>query len=499
MRRGRVVPALLVVLTAATGGAALAVGCSAVGEGSEFTSTTGTTDTGGGGPGAGGSGGEAGGGIIIEPPQDGGTDAPPDVYINPCGSECGPTELCDPDHLGLDDDCDGEVDEDCSCIGGQAHFCFKGDPSFRGQPGCFDGSQSCTENGDWGPCVGGVHATEQCAEQSTVGCHPIQAVPFQNVDLKPGTGTFSSNAVTETWSVACPAGVNPCPVPSGASPADDYKPLQSGEYTVTYTKTVSGGPSESCTYPLFVGSRGLRVELEWRNDSAPYGADIDLHLHQPNNTQPWAVSGAPQDCGYGNCTLSSLSDSDAPHWFPTTGSPPDPVAWYEDPVLEQNTCYYAPRGVGTAWQARGEGCYNPRLDLDNISCTPSVTDPSASNFCAPENINVDFPPQDQWFRIGVHYFSGSQNIRPRLKVYCNGALAADLGPSGFYDPEMPLIFPASGGGSLYWLAADVRFQTNECSNTCDVRPLYMDAVSRQPYLTNRSTVESNFGPPYPSP
>src|SRR6185436_8019298 len=96
-------------------------------------------------------------------------------------------------HKGLDDNCNGIVDEGCTCMGGQAQSCFKGDPSYFGAPGCFPGTQSCTENGTWGPCIGGNHATENCAMMA-LGCHPIQAAPFATVSLGDGTGDFDDNA-----------------------------------------------------------------------------------------------------------------------------------------------------------------------------------------------------------------------------------------------------------------------------------------------------------------
>ena len=34
---------------------------------------------------------------------------------------------------------------------------------------------------------------------------------------------------------------------------------RSGEYTVTYTKTLADMSTEECSYPLFVGAPGLRV------------------------------------------------------------------------------------------------------------------------------------------------------------------------------------------------------------------------------------------------
>ncbi|MEZ4315222.1 MAG: hypothetical protein R3F14_44975, partial [Polyangiaceae bacterium] len=302
MRRRRIALLCFSAVSAIALGAAVPVGCSA----------TNNTTEGTGGDGAGGTtGGQAGTGATMTTTSqttgeggildiDGGSDAPEDVMMNPCGTQCGDEELCDPDHIGLDDDCDGQVDEVCDCAAGQAHACFKGDPSYQGSPGCYPGTMKCTENGQWGPCLGGVHATEdqKCYINDTNACHPISAVPFQDVNLKDGTGNFSVDAVpgSEVWTVTCPQGVDPCPQVSGVAPSDDFKPLQSGEYTVTYTKELSGGGTAECTYPLFVGAPGLRVELEWEHDLGSDGVDLDLHVHQPNNTQPWSIDGANQDC-----------------------------------------------------------------------------------------------------------------------------------------------------------------------------------------------------------
>jgi hypothetical protein len=502
MRRHPLARVLLALLLAAAAGAAAAAGCSAAGERNEFDDGGGggatTTTTSGGGSGMGGEG-----GTILNIP-DAGADATADVPMNPCGSECGPDELCDEAHTGLDDDCDGIVDEGCPCpTAGAAHFCFKGDPSYHNTPGCYDGTQTCTENGVWGPCIGGVHADENCFENNVTGCHPISAVPFQDVNLKDGTGNFSIDAVpgTEVWTVTCPPGVNPCPAVTGVSPPDDFKPLQSGEYTVTYTKGLQGGGMDSCTYPLFIGAKGLRVELEWEHDLGDTGVDLDLHLHQPSNTAPWAIGGSPVDCGFANCTVFSSNNLT---WFPVGNVPPDPVNWYLDPVFEKNTCFYAPRGAGQAWQDNGMGCHNPRLDIDNITCDPAVVDSTSYEFCAPENINVDFPPIGEWFRIGVHYYSNhglGYTVHPRVKIYCDGALAADLGSVGYYTPEAPVAFPASagdfGGNRLFWMVADVAFEDDECgAKTCKVQPLYFDGM-KSPYFVTTTSAESSFGPPYP--
>jgi hypothetical protein len=502
-RRRRALLVLPVLATAA------AAACSAT-EDTEEPSDSSTGSSAGGGGSSSSAGGNGAGGELIDPGTGGSGGS---VIPNPCGTGCGDEELCDEDHLGFDDNCDGQVDEICDCGPGQAHFCFKGDSSYHGKPGCFDGTQKCTELGIWGECNGGVHATETCYASDNTLCHAISAIPFQFIDLKTGTGSFSANALpgTEIWKVSCPMGVDPCPSVSGVNPPDDFQALQSGQYTVTYTKTVSGGATESCEYPLFVGARGLRVELEWEHDLGDTGVDLDLHLHEPMNTQPWNFSGgAKQDCMYSNCVVGAFagSNSAAPSWFDNSATAPDPVNWYLDPVLENNSCYFAPRGVGQEWKDLGLGCHSPRLDLDNISCDPTVTDVDADDFCAPENINIDFPPKQKWMRIGVHYYSNhglSYAVHPRIKVYCDGQLAADLGEHGYFDPEAPVYFdPAFGsddlsGNRIFWAVADVAFlEKDECSTVpCVVTPLYGDDALKTPLLTYTSNAESSVGPAYP--
>lgn len=518
MRSRRRAHPFLFVLFITACGAGAAASCSATDKPNEFTSgsggegpsgSTSTTSSGAGGSGEASASSGEGGGITL--PDAGSPDAEADVITNPCGTQCGDKELCDEDHVGLDDDCDNQVDEDCPCAAGQAHACFKGDPSYHGAKGCFDGSMKCTENGAWGPCLGGVHVENACYANDTKQCHVITASPFQDVNLKEGTGDFSLNADpgSEAWTVACPTGVDPCPGVSGMGPADDFKPLQSGEYTVTYTKSVQGAP-ETCSYPLIVGAPGLRVELQWEHNLGGDGVDLDLHVHKPNDLAPWSINGAEQDCGWGNCVIADFVNIsfDTPFWFNPANMAPDPVNWYLDPIFERNTCYFAPRGVGDEWQDEGQGCHNPRLDLDNITCDPAVVDPNNGEFCAPENINVDFPPKNEWTRIAVHYYGNHgkpYDVHPVVKVFCNGALAAELGPTGYYDPEAPIAFaPYEGEGfgedNRFWLVAEVAFKESKCGSVgCVVKPIYSDPTTRTPFLTYGNIAESNVGPAYPPP
>jgi hypothetical protein len=495
-------------LLGATAAYGVTAGCSASNNGSELPAgaSTGTTSvTGGGGAGAfgayGGAGGVLFGGNGGSGATSGGTGG---GQVDPCASECGPVELCDGIHAGIDDNCNGVVDEGCPCATGMVESCFKGDPAYADKPGCFPGTQHCTEFGLWGECIGGVHATDHCY-QAQQGCHAITAYPFQTVNLKDGTGNFSDDAQSEHWTVDCPPGVSPCPAVTGSSPADDFQPLQSGEYTVHYTKQTANGV-DSCDYPLFVGAPGLRVELEWEHDLGGTGVDLDLHMHKPQNTQPWkANGGSAVDCAYDNCTVDSLNplipNPFGPEWFNGV-APPDPVSWYLDPVFEKNTCYFAPRGRGADWQAMGAGCHNPRLDLDNIICDPAVLDVNDANFCAPENVNIDYPPANQWIRVGVHYYwnhGQTYDVHPRIRIFCNAELMAELGPQGYAEPVT--FTPADGpdpSTNLFWVVADVRFLDDPCvSQKCEVQTIYQDANLHTAWLTHVPQAHASFAPPYP--
>jgi hypothetical protein len=150
------------------------------------------------------------------------------------------------------------------------------------------------------------------------------------------------------------------------------------------------------------------------------------------------------------------------------------------------------------------GCHNPRLDLDNITCDPTATDPNDYDFCAAENVNIDFPPIGEWIRIGVHYYSSHSlgyDVHPRIKIFCDGALGAELGPGGY---NAPVTFTpsdgASFGGNKFWLVADVAFTQGQCQTQgCTVRPLYADPNQLTPLNTTDTNAESTYGPPYPPP
>ncbi len=76
------------------------------------------------------------------------------------------TEVCN----GLDDNCDGAVDEGCDCTQpGQTRAC--GGPAGLAQP-CKQGTQSCGANGQWSTCEGAVLPTaELCGDGIDNDCN----------------------------------------------------------------------------------------------------------------------------------------------------------------------------------------------------------------------------------------------------------------------------------------------------------------------------------------
>lgn len=78
-----------------------------------------------------------------------------------CTAALPKTEVCDA--IGMDEDCDGQVNEGCACIFGTIQFCRAGIVDSQGNPKtCGRGTQECSLQGTWGQCVFFGTTTEVC-------------------------------------------------------------------------------------------------------------------------------------------------------------------------------------------------------------------------------------------------------------------------------------------------------------------------------------------------
>ncbi len=387
---------------------------------------------------------------------------------NGCTGDPGDTEsACD----GADDDCDGQVDDGCSCTPGTVQACFRGPPGKRGVGACEDGQQTCMGSGDvsiWGPCQGGIiPGAEACdtLDNDCNGCmddNPAcceveldcpgpgdmpDGQPFTDYVID-GTMFYAGAAISWTWTVVG----GPCDQlldsTSGNVSYDlsgentdtlTFTPTLSGDYTVTVTIMTAGGPN-SCTIIVHIRGPGLRFELCW-DETGATGADLDLHVHKNGTTTPWFTTNPnnnnnvnPEDCYYINCTAQSFYCTLFPLFCPT-----DQVNWGasypNSPIAE---CSGSP--LGANWTSYG-GCHNPRLDVDNID-TAGI----------PENVNVDVPLDGATYRAMVHYWGGSVTTHPLVNVYCGGVLKASYGAA----PQVPGFTAGGGfGEGPMWRVTDV--------------------------------------------
>jgi hypothetical protein len=414
------------------------------------------------------------------------------LSCTPVERGCGPMEICDD---GLDNECDGLVDDGCGCEPGTVQTCFVGPPGSRNVGACRDGTQRCESDGEfgsWGPCTGIRPSPETCdgLDNDCNGCAdeheccavelvcpgpgdprvPDMARPFEEITID-GTEIYSGPVASWSWAVRG----GPCddilPVPTytaGSMTGETFTftASLSGDYTVSMTVRTPSGETLSCTFVVHVAGEGLRVELCWRPPGLGF-SDLDLYLHEPDTMGPWytgvgsvvapgVTSG--NSCNWANCAPGLRSTLPREDW----GLAASPLT----------ACELGPAGPG--WRGVGS-CPNPRIDIDGHG---SEFEPLHGYT---ENINVDNPRDGQTFRIMVHDCSGPPTT-PILNIYCGGFLRGTLG-------AIPDLVPLPGGtgcatSDTVWRAADVTVHVDAAGVTtgCDVAPIH-DGAGDFPYLT----------------
>lgn len=423
--------------------------------------------------------------------------------VDPCTlGPCGAEERCGPPREngmpgsgnGVDDNCDGRVDEGCPCVPGEARACFNAAPDRRGIGACRDGMMVCTELGAWqgNECNGATLPAEEtcngrdddcdgatdeglamCASAlvcpASVAVNPLAELRVDGRAIDPMARGFA-------WRLECPAGLDPCP--AIAAPTADALAVtlvRAGRYVAEVDVTRAGGAVERCRFPVYVQGRGLRIELDWDRKGgvgAP-GADIDLHVapidRRRAQTARWFTA---DDC-----------------YFQTCKAPGGTVVWSVGmtdtrfaPTMGAGLCENSPPPFGEAWRTSGR-CWNPRLDVDTITCDPALRDSRDPRYCFPENISVDEPPEGVVFRAMVNYYrdqglctdgdATNDVVHPVVAFHCGGITRAVVGSVD--DGLVPMRCqdnPSVGSGNFSWIAADVRVFTNACGvRDCEVTPL----------------------------
>lgn len=222
----------------------------------------------------------------------------------------------------------------------------------------------------------------------------------------------------------------------------------SGDYLVTGAFDLDGQHYE-CTVRVQVRAPGIRAEACW----TPMPNDVDLHFARLQNTSNCTATGHGW---FDTCRGDERADDcyyNSSSGCPGFGSNPSPWGYTRSATT---ACH----GWGSRRGALAS-CDNPRLDRDNISCTPAIKNPNALTFCGPENINLDNPKNGERFAVGLHAYSISGQVRSHVNIYCNGERRLSLG----YDPNTGQNFPvftksgADDGGD-FWEVATIQAQVD---------------------------------------
>jgi hypothetical protein len=404
------------------------------------------------------------------------------------------SELCN----GVDDNCNGVVDEGCNCFPGATRACYGGPPATRLIGICRDGMQSCISGAggvgaDWGTCTGWTGpATEicdgsdndcdtfldegcACSAGDTRTCYSGPPATRMVGRCRDGAQMCSISGGVAAWGT-CGGQVLPISEICNSIDDDCNGVVDNGTCSVPPTITC---PTPRTTAPL-VGvtlsgvasdpDGGPIVSWVWTLVSAPAGAtgtfgtpNAQNTLFTPNLVGVYTIRLTVTDDEGQTATCTTTvtatgngirvevtwntdgTDIDTHLLRMSSGSP-----WFNTP----NDCYFG--NLRPSWDAVGTAD-DPRLDIDD------------TYGFGPENINIDSPVIGSTYRVGIHYWAGSPATTVTVRIYCG-----DISTT----PVRTLTRTLTLGGTDFWRVADVRWDGSDMCTPTTIDTLTTQTIAR---------------------
>ncbi|MBK9265760.1 MAG: hypothetical protein IPM54_38980 [Polyangiaceae bacterium] len=124
-----------------------------------------------------------------------------------------PAETCN----GADDNCDGQIDEGCSCTDGQTQSCYSGGEATKDVGECKSGTQTCV-GGQWGACEGEVLPSTEVCDALDNDCNGSSDDAFTDLTCGAGACLVSVTACVNGVPQTCTPGA---PKPETCNGIDD--------------------------------------------------------------------------------------------------------------------------------------------------------------------------------------------------------------------------------------------------------------------------------------
>ncbi len=414
---------------------------------------------------------------------------------------------------GFDDDCDGLVDEGCSCGSpGTTKDCFLVPPSqtsnvtHKPVGWCTEnakGSVACVRQGEfsvWGGTCRGAQppfATDKCArgdfdcdgeDQNPTGVDcscksdlvqcptaPFVTAPYPapsalplKIDAKDWLVDPNLLSQASGWKWTLRGGdcdnIAPSPsfalfptaVGSGTPPGSVVTNIGSGNNEKGRQVTQAGGVS-NVVYPAFSLSGDYILDMEVTVQGQPYKCSSKIEVRAPGLRAEacWDTMGNTDVDLHMVKVDGFASACPVLGWSGTCGNQDCYFANCKSSSFSSMSRWAADTAasncIGWGSSATGTSCPNPRLDRDNISCTTSQTNPNApSGFCGSENINIDNPPDGSSYAISTILYGGSGNTHPHVNVYCNGKRVVSAGYDPISGQQFPVLQTAGGNSGDMW-------------------------------------------------